>query len=235
MDETVFERGITADSTIPERLESLVQAGVAPEVLAEDFGVGESTVNSWRLGAIPTPKTVVRLDGMIETVRTLIEEGLDPEEAVTKLGLPENQEDEIDAGAKEEKTETAQDKKDMLVYEGPTPSGLGENASVEERLDALVDAGLSLESIAEASGVATQTVERWIDQKTRLQKRSFAKLNKLRGAMEALIESGLDPETAAIWMQTPLICNKENIPVNVIAYDHKIIFHAIDRLFVQKV
>lgn len=109
--------------------------------------------------------------------------------------------------------------------------GFEQTASVPERTTSLVIAGFSLDTIAQVTGVTVETVERWKRSSDDLRIQPFEELDNLRAAMLKLIRAGLEPDTAAIWMQTPLTESTAKAPLDAIAKKPAVVFSAIDLVF----
>lgn len=163
----------------------------------------------------------------------LAEAGISTAELAGEIGVPEGSVKSWRLGAIP--TESSLAKLDRVVASSANAkSDFGIQATVPQTIAALSIAGFSHEAIAEASGVkTTNTVSNWLHEKRKPQTESRNRLESLRIAMNMIIESGLEPDTAAIWLQSPLSDKHENIPMNELANDPKVVFEAIDVLFVQ--
>lgn len=102
----------------------------------------------------------------------------------------------------------------------------------QERVTALVVAGIPEASIAGAVGVGIGTVKHWHEGKTsELKGRSFERLDNLRLAMKIIIDNGVDPDYAAAWVQSPIGDNPKNVPIAHINRDPEMVLGGIRKIF----
>lgn len=120
---------------------------------------------------------------------------------------------------------------EAAINETLAETGFEPTASVPERITSLVVAGFSLETLAEVTGVKVESVERWKQGPDDLRIRAYEELDDLRRAMQKLIAAGLDPDLAAIWMQTPLTDTATKAPIDAVAHKPEVVFNAIDLVF----
>ncbi len=107
----------------------------------------------------------------------------------------------------------------------PTPS-------YQERVSELEQAGLSVHVLAESIGVTDQSVRHWLIGRSEPASKSQIKINNLRRVLHDVIEAGAEPESAAVWMRTPVDEDSfPNTPMEVIGDNPEVVFKVVDLIF----
>lgn len=105
-------------------------------------------------------------------------------------------------------------------------------SSPQDRVTAFLEAGIPAASIAEVAGVDEDTVTSWQeDSSAELSNDSRAGLNNLRQAMKAIIDNGVAPDAAAVWLQTPLRADSENTPLGHLAKEPQVVIDGVRKIF----
>lgn len=107
----------------------------------------------------------------------------------------------------------------------PTPS-------YQERVQELMDAGIRVKDLAESIGVTRQSVRHWLIGRSEPRSESQTKVNNLRRVLREVIEAGADPESAGVWMRTPV--DDDNLPytpMEVIGDKPDTVFKIVDLFF----
>lgn len=113
-----------------------------------------------------------------------------------------------------------------------TERGYEIGSSPQHRIDAFLAAGIPEAGIAEAVGVSEATVTYWHTDSTAELTDDFRMgLNHLRQAMKIIIDNGVDPEFAAVWLQSPLGDNPENTPIRHLAEEPQVVLDGMRKIF----
>lgn len=128
----------------------------------------------------------------------------------------------------QEPTPEAERVLDMEVVE----QGLKMRASPQQKIEGLIEAGLHVPVLAESIGVKDETVEKWLESKSTPMVKSQQTINSIRMAMRTIIESGVNPERAAVWMQSPVDEEKfPYVPMEIISEKPEVVRKAVNLFF----
>jgi hypothetical protein len=111
--------------------------------------------------------------------------------------------------------------------------GFEPTASVPERITALREAGFTFKRISKAAGVGGPAVKSWETGVSKPNKVNGANLNNLRSAMRLIIDQGVQPDIAAIFLQSPLTDESKNVPIDALPRNPRLVFDVIDLVFIQ--
>lgn len=107
----------------------------------------------------------------------------------------------------------------------PTPS-------YQERVKELEESGLAVKVLAESVGVTKQSVRHWLKGRSEPASQSQVKINNIRDVLRDVIEAGADPESAAVWMRTPVDEDSfPHAPMEVIGSSPEVVFKVVDLIF----